>query len=355
MRVLLSGGAGFIGSAACRHFVLNSGWTVLNLDRLTYAASPASLASLEGNPRYSFIRGDICDTALLRATFRDFQPDAVVHLAAESHVDRSIFGSDAFIRTNIVGTHSLLEAARGYWAELQEEARTGFRFLHVSTDEVFGSLGATGQFTESTPYDPRSPYSASKAASDHIARAWWHTFGMPIIVSNCSNNYGPRQFPEKLIPLVILNALEGKPLPVYGDGQNVRDWLFVDDHVRALEAIIARGMPGDTYAIGGNEERTNLDVVQTICDLVDELAPSATLSPRRDLIRFVADRPGHDRRYAIDPSHIQKTLGWRPSLSFGAGLARTVTWYLENEQWWAPLRQERYGGERLGLSEASGS
>ncbi|SRR6266540_3802268 len=348
MRVIVTGGAGFIGSAVCRHLVLQQGWTVLNLDKLTYAANLRSLDVIGGHPRYTFVRADICDRAALDAAFDDFAPDAVMHLAAESHVDRSITGSGDFIRTNVLGTHTLLESTRRYWADLPKEERARFRFLHVSTDEVYGSLGETGCFTETTAYDPRSPYSASKAASDHLVCAWHQTYGLPIVISNCSNNYGPCHFPEKLIPLVILNALEDKPLPIYGDGMNVRDWLYVEDHVRALVLILARGRSGAKYNVGGRSERTNLQVVQTICDILDELVPSR--ASRRNLITFVADRPGHDRRYAIDPSRIETELGWHPVESFETGLRKTVRWYLDNRPWWEPLRRSVYGGERLGLT-----
>jgi dTDP-glucose 4,6-dehydratase len=348
MRVIVTGGAGFIGSAVCRHLVREQGWTVLNLDKLTYAANLRSLEAVKDHPRYQFVRGDICDRATLDGVFDRFAPDAVMHLAAESHVDRSITGSGEFIRTNVLGTHTLLEAARRYWTDLPNG--TPFRFLHISTDEVYGSLGETGSFAETSAYDPRSPYAASKAASDHLARAWHETYGLPVIVSNCANNYGPCHFPEKLIPLMILNALEEKPLPVYGDGMNVRDWLYVEDHVRALVLILTKGRIGAKYNVGGRSERTNLQVVETICDILDELAPAR--AKRRDLITFVADRPGHDRRYAIDPSKVETELGWRPIESFESGLEKTVRWYLDNRPWWEPLRQNVYRGERLGLTDA---
>jgi len=334
-RVLVTGGAGFIGSALVRHLVLERGIAVLVVDKLTYAGDRRSLAPCEG--RFDFLEADIADAPRMAATVAEYRPDAILHLAAESHVDRSIEGAAPFIATNVVGTFAMLEAARG----------VGCRFLHVSTDEVFGSLGPTGAFDETTAYDPRSPYSASKAASDHLARAWFHTHGLPVLVTNCSNNYGPYHFPEKLIPLVLLNALEGRELPVYGDGGNIRDWLFVEDHVRALVAVAERGTPGATYCVGGRSERTNLQVVHALCDLLDARVPGAV--PRRDLIRFVADRPGHDRRYAIDPSRIERELGWRASETFESGLARTVDWYLANEAWWRPLRERVYGGQRLGL------
>lgn len=347
MRVLVTGGAGFIGSAVCRCFVLEENWPVLNVDKLTYAANTSSLAALEGRPNYRFSRTDIGDRAAIDDLFADFAPDAVVHLAAESHVDRSITGSAAFLATNVVGTHTLLEAALGYWERLPTPRRAAFRFLHVSTDEVFGSLGPSGHFHETTAYDPRSPYSATKAAADHLAKAWSHTYGLPVLVSNCSNNYGPYQFPEKLIPVAIINALEGRPLPVYGDGGNVRDWLFVNDHVAALRTILEHGRVGETYNVGGRAERTNLEVVGTICDLLDRRAPRSPRDPHRGLITFVSDRPGHDRRYAIDCTKLETELGWQRSQSFESGLSSTVDWYLENRAWWEPLR--RAAGERRGL------
>ena len=346
MNFLITGGAGFIGSALVRHLV-GAGQRVLNFDKLTYAGNLASLCTVAGQPGYQFCEGDICDRAALDAAFTSFQPEVVMHLAAESHVDRSIDGPAAFIQTNVVGTYTLLEAARAYWNTQMPAHRAAFRFLHVSTDEVYGSLGATGSFSETTAYDPHSPYSASKAASDHLARAWQHTYGLPTLVTNCSNNYGPFQFPEKLIPLVTLNALQEKPLPVYGAGDNVRDWLHVEDHVRALVLIATRGTPGQTYNIGGNSERTNLQVVQTLCDTLDELRPVAT-GPRRRLITFVADRPGHDQRYAIDCSKLQRELDWRATESFASGIRRTVQWYLDNEAWWQPIRDGKYQGQRLG-------
>lgn len=352
MRVIVTGGAGFIGSALVRHLVLERGAeAVLVIDKLTYAGDRRSLRDCEGRPGFAFLEADICDAERMRAAFAEFRPDAVMHLAAESHVDRSIAGAAPFIETNVTGTFALLEAARAWHAGLDPAAAARFRFLHVSTDEVFGSLGPTGAFDEATSYDPRSPYSASKAASDHLARAWHETYGLPTLVTNCSNNYGPHHFPEKLIPLVILNALEGKPLPVYGDGGNVRDWLYVEDHVRALVLAVERGEPGRTYCVGGRSEMRNLEVVHAICDLLDARRPAAR--PRRELIRFVADRPGHDRRYAIDPSRIERELGWRARESFATGIARTVDWYLANEWWWQPLREQRYAGERLGLLPAN--
>lgn len=350
MRVLVTGGAGFIGSAVCRHLVLERGWQVLNLDKLTYAANLKSLTTIENNPNYRFVRGDICDRAIVDKQLSEFAPDAIMHLAAESHVDRSISGSAEFIRTNVNGTHSLLEAARAFWSELKGEAQERFRFHHISTDEVYGSLGPTEFFHEQTPYDPRSPYSASKAASDHLVDAWHHTYGLPTVISNCSNNYGPFHFPEKLIPLIILNALEGKPLPVYGDGLNIRDWLYVADHVRALVLVLTKGRVGHKYNVGGRNERTNLGVVHTVCDLLDELRP--TNRSRRGLINFVSDRPGHDRRYAIDPTKIETELGWVAHETFETGLRKTVQWYLDHPEWWQPLRAKVYGGERLGLINA---
>ncbi len=342
--VLVTGGAGFIGS----NFVLqilaaNVDVRVCNLDLLTYAGNPENLASIASDPRYSLTRGDICDGALVRSLLAKFQPDAIVHFAAESHVDRSITGPDAFVRTNVQGTFTLLEEARRYWSALEEDARRRFRFLHVSTDEVYGTLGPDDPaFSETTPYAPNSPYAASKAASDHFARAYFHTYGMPVLTTNCSNNYGPFQFPEKLIPLVILNALEGKPLPVYGDGQNVRDWLFVEEHCAAIRTVLERGRPGETYNIGGNSERKNLDVVTAICDLVDELRPNPSVGPRRKLITFVKDRPGHDRRYAINANKIASELDWRPAQPFESGLRKTVTWYLENDAWVQSVRTGAY-------------
>ena len=347
MRILVTGGAGFIGSALVLHLVLDGGHEVVTVDAMTYAANPRSLAPLKGHPRHRLIEADICDGPRMRAIFAEARPEAVMHLAAESHVDRSITGSGAFVRTNVLGTHALLEAARGHFDRLSGEAKDAFRFLHVSTDEVFGSLGDEGFFTETTAYDPRSPYSASKAASDHLVSAWGHTYGLPILISNCSNNYGPRHFPEKLIPLMILNALEGKALPLYGDGLNVRDWLHVEDHARALATIVAKGRPGEPYAIGARSERTNVQVVHTLCAALDRLHPEG--APHADLITPVRDRPGHDRRYAIDPSKIERELGWRPQVSFEEGLEATVRWYLDNEDWWRPPRSEVYGGERLGL------
>lgn len=347
-RILVTGGAGFIGSAVVRHLAGECGVDVLNVDKLTYAGNLDSLRPVSNLPNYRFTRADIVDRGAMDELFATFRPDGVMHLAAESHVDRSITGSRDFIETNIVGTFTLLEAARAYWSGLDAEAQAGFRFLHVSTDEVYGSLGPDGLFAETTPYDPSSPYSASKAASDHLAQAWMRTYGLPVVISNCSNNYGPFHFPEKLIPLVTLNALAGLPLPVYGRGDNIRDWLFVEDHARALWTILTTGRIGEKYNVGGRNERTNLEVVETICDVLDELRPVAT--PRRDLITFVTDRPGHDHRYAIDASKLETELGWRAREDFDSGIRRTVAWYLDNEWWWKPLREGVYGGERLGLS-----
>ena len=333
--ILVTGGAGFIGSNFILSWMKAGAGPVVNLDLLTYAGNPANLSSLEGDPHYIFVRGDICDQELVAGLLRNHRPRAIVHFAAESHVDRSIASPSAFIRTNVQGTFVLLEQARAYWAELSEAERAGFRFLHVSTDEVYGSLAPDAPaFSETTPYAPNSPYAASKAGSDHLARAYFHTFGLPVLTTNCSNNYGPYQFPEKLIPLMILNALESKPLPVYGDGRNVRDWLFVEDHCAAIRAVLARGRPGETYNIGGGSERANLDVVRIICDLVDEMRPAAAgAGPRTKLITFVQDRPGHDRRYAIDARKLEGELGWRAQESFETGLRKTVQWYLANSAW----------------------
>lgn len=353
MKVIITGGAGFIGSALVRHLVRDRNWHVANVDKLTYAANVESLKSVSREPNHRFFPADICDSAAMDAIFADVEPDAVIHLAAETHVDRSIDGSAEFIKTNVVGTHVLLEAARRYWSNLDEGERNRFRFLHVSTDEVFGTLAPGNFFTESTPYDPRSPYSASKAASDHLVSAWHATYGLPTLTTNCSNNYGPYQFPEKLIPLIILNAREGKPLPVYGDGRQVRDWLHVDDHVRALTQVVEHGRTGETYNIGGRAPMENIAVVEHICAALDVLRPSPR--PHRTLIVHVEDRPGHDRRYAIDPAKIEYELGWRAEQSFATGIAATVQWYLDNEWWWRPLRDGVYSGSRLGLlaSEAA--
>ena len=343
MKLLVTGGAGFIGSAVVRLAVAR-GHEVINLDALTYAACLENVASVSASPLYSFEQADIRDLPALEAIFHKHQPDAVMHLAAESHVDRSIDGPQAFIETNVMGTYNMLQAARQYW-EGRGKPRD-FRFHHISTDEVFGSLGATGQFTEETPYDPRSPYSASKASSDHLVRAWAETYGLPVVLTNCSNNYGPFHFPEKLIPVVILSALAGKPIPIYGKGENVRDWLYVQDHADALLLVLEKGALGRSYNIGGENERSNLELVQTICAILDALKPTA--APYTDLIEFVSDRPGHDLRYAIDPTRIREELGWRPSVTVEEGLEKTVRWYLENEEWWQPLLTRAGVGERLG-------
>ena len=346
--IIVTGGAGFIGSALIRHLVGNRLANVCNLDKLTYAGNLESLKEIEDSPLYRFAQLDICDAEGVRQLFDDFQPDAIMHLAAESHVDRSIDDPLCFVRTNVLGTANLLlQCALDYWRNLPDDRRQSFRFQHISTDEVYGSLGPDGLFTEKTPYDPKSPYSASKASSDHLVRAWGHTFGLPVLLSNCSNNYGPYHFPEKLIPLIILNALDGKQLPIYGKGDNIRDWLFVEDHAKALWLINQKGVPGETYNIGGRNERTNLQVVQTVCRILDELRPK-TQGRYEDQIVFVADRPGHDRRYAIDADKLRNHLGWQPEESFDTGIRRTVQWYLDNAWWWQPIRERKYAGERLG-------
>lgn len=349
-RILVTGGAGFIGSAVVRRAMSDTPHKVLVFDKLTYAGNLSSLESVACSPNYGFVRGDICDGAAVRRALRDFRPDIVMHLAAESHVDRSIDGPGAFVETNVVGTYTMLQAALDYWRSLNESAKAAFRFHHISTDEVFGALGAEGLFREDTPYAPTSPYSASKAGSDHLVRAWGHTYGLPVLITNCSNNYGPYHFPEKLIPLMILNALEGKPLPVYGAGENVRDWLFVEDHAEALLHVAKHGAPGEGYNVGGRSERRNIDVVEAICDLVDECVPLSEGRRRRELIAFVPDRPGHDLRYAIDSSKIERELGWRPRVTFEDGLRRTVAWYLANRPWWEAIRSGAYRGERLGVA-----
>jgi dTDP-glucose 4,6-dehydratase len=348
-RFLVTGGAGFIGSAVVRKIIHDTSHQVLVVDKLTYAGNLDSLKPVANSPRYSFERGDVADAERMRSITQAYAPDVIMHLAAESHVDRSIDGPGEFLQTNVVGTYSLLQAALGYWRGLPSELQATFRFHHISTDEVFGSLGEDGFFHEEYPYQPSSPYSASKAASDHFVRAWHHTYGLPTIVTNCSNNYGPYHFPEKLIPLIILNALEGKPLPVYGKGDNIRDWLYVDDHARALILAAEQGLPGETYTIGGHNERRNIDVVHAICALVDELAPNAAIGPREQLITYVTDRPGHDLRYAIDASKIERDLGWRPMETFESGLRKTVEWYLSNQEWWERVRSGIYQGERLGV------
>jgi dTDP-glucose 4,6-dehydratase len=353
MRILVTGGAGFIGSALVRHLIRNSGHEILNFDKLTYAGVLESLDEVAADPRYRFVRGDICDASMVARLLADFQPDVVAHLAAESHVDRSIDAPGGFIQTNIVGTYTMVEQSISYWRGIEPERQQGFRFHHISTDEVFGSLGDEGHFTEATPYDPRSPYSASKAASDHIVRAWGHTFGLPVLVTNCSNNYGPFHFPEKLVPLVIIRALREEVLPVYGDGSNVRDWLFVEDHARALTRVFEQGQPGETYNVGANSERQNIEVVRTICAALDERQPRPNGRPYADLIRFVTDRPGHDQRYSIDATKITRELGWAPEISFEEGIRRTVDWYLQRSDWWEPILARRYDTGRLGLKPAA--
>ena len=398
-KIMVTGGCGFIGSAVCRYLIKEKGVSVLNVDKLTYAGNTESLKEISDSPLYRFEQADICDREKIMGLFNDFQPDVVMHLAAESHVDRSIDGPSAFIETNIVGTYTMLDCALEYWRSLPREGETTsqgssssnqqlttnnsqkptaseFRFHHISTDEVYGSLGETGLFTETTPYDPRSPYSASKASSDHLVMAWHHTYGLPVVVTNCSNNYGPYHFPEKLIPLVILNALDGQSLPIYGKGDQIRDWLFVDDHARALVLAVEKGVPGETYNVGGRNERTNLEVVETICAILDEIAPLSQrakiksplsesdahtlssdlcpptsgqkLSSYKELITFVEDRPGHDKRYAIDATKLETELGWKAQENFETGIRKTVQWYLDNSWWWKPIREGRYSGERLG-------
>jgi dTDP-glucose 4,6-dehydratase len=349
-RFLVTGGAGFIGSAVVRKLIQDTDHSVLVVDKLTYAGNLDSLAPVASSPRYHFAHADIANAKLMSALLERFEPDVILHLAAESHVDRSIDAPGAFVQTNVVGTFTLLQAARGYWRRLSPSRQASFRFHHVSTDEVFGSLGEDGFFHEDYPYQPNSPYSASKAASDHLVRAWHHTYGLPTIVTNCSNNYGPYHFPEKLIPLMILNALEGKPLPVYGRGENVRDWLYVDDHADALILAAQEGRVGESYNIGGRNEHRNIDVVQAVCALVDEMAPPLPTGPREGLISFVTDRPGHDLRYAIDAGKIERDLGWRPRETFDSGLRKTVRWYLDHQAWWERVRSGVYRGERLGIA-----
>lgn len=345
-KVVITGGAGFIGSAVARHYIQNTSYNVLVIDKLTYAGNLMSLSPVASDERFSFSKIDICNRPTLDKAFEDFEPDIVLHLAAESHVDRSIDGPSDFIQTNIVGTFNMLEASLVYWRKLSSKRQKKFKFIHISTDEVFGSLGPSGLFHEDTAYAPNSPYSASKAGSDHLVRAWFHTYGLPTIITNCSNNYGPYHFPEKLIPLMIINAIESKPLPVYGRGENIRDWLYVEDHAAALKLVAGEGAAGQSYNVGGNSERRNIDVVQAICDLVNEFVPRS--GGYRDLISYVTDRPGHDLRYAIDSSKIQQVLGWCPREDFESGLRKTVKWYLENKSWWERVRSGKYRGERLG-------
>jgi dTDP-glucose 4,6-dehydratase len=352
LRLLVTGGAGFIGSAVARIAVARERHDVLVVDKLTYAGNLESLEPIAGDDKFSFLRADIADFETMRRALREFEPDVVMNLAAESHVDRSITGPEDFIQTNIVGTFQLLRASLEYWRSLPSERAQRFRFQQISTDEVFGSLGAEGVFTETTAYQPNSPYSASKASADHLVRAWQHTYGLPTLLTNCSNNYGPYHFPEKLIPLTILNALEGKPLPVYGKGENVRDWLYVDDHAEALLCVAQKGRVGESYNVGARSERSNLEVVKSICAILDELLPEAA-GPRERLISFVADRPGHDLRYAIDPSKIERDLGWRPRRDFETGLRETVQWYIDNRGWWSRIRSGVYRGERLGLENVT--
>jgi dTDP-glucose 4,6-dehydratase len=349
LKVLVTGGAGFIGSAVVRHLIKDRGVCVVNIDKLTYAGNLDSLKSVANDPNYTFEQADICDGEKVRALLAAYVPDKIIHLAAESHVDRSIDGPDEFIHTNINGTCVILEAALAYWQGLDEDHKKSFRILCVSTDEVFGSLGAEGKFVETSPYQPNSPYAASKAAADHLARAWHKTYGLPLIISNCSNNYGPCQFPEKLIPLMVLSALEGKPLPIYGRGENVRDWIYVDDHARALWKILGSGRLGETYLVGGRAERTNLEVVTAICTFLDRLVNDSPNTPYENLITYVEDRPGHDLRYAINDSKLRSELNWQPEENFESGLEKTVRWYLENESWWQRVRDGGYRDQRLGL------
>ena len=349
MRIFVTGGAGFIGSALVRHLIEHTSHEVLNFDKLTYAGTLSTVERVANSNRYRFVQGDICDADAVRAAITEFKPDVITHLAAESHVDRSIDGPSAFIQTNVVGTYTMLAEARAYWLSLDEDARAAFRFHHISTDEVYGTLGETGLFTEDTPYDPRSPYSASKAGSDHLVSAWGHTFGLPVLITNCSNNYGPYHFPEKLVPLMIAKALDGEPLPIYGKGDQVRDWLFVEDHVRALQAVFERGQVGRTYNVGGHNERQNIEVVRTLCLILDELRPRADGRPYAEQMSEVADRPGHDKRYAIDASRIGDELGWYPQETFESGIRKTVEWYLANEAWWRPLVAAK-ASERRGVA-----
>ncbi|RSU59829.1 dTDP-glucose 4,6-dehydratase [Sphingomonas sp. S-NIH.Pt1_0416] len=349
MRIFVTGGAGFIGSALVRHLIENTTHEVLNFDKLTYAGTLSTVERVADSNRYRFVQGDICDAEAVRTAIAEFKPDVITHLAAESHVDRSIDGPGAFVQTNVVGTYTMLAEARSYWLSLDDEAKAAFRFHHISTDEVYGTLGDTGLFTEDTPYDPRSPYSASKAGSDHLVSAWGHTFGLPVLITNCSNNYGPYHFPEKLIPLMIAKALDGEALPIYGKGDQVRDWLYVEDHVRALQAVFERGEPGRTYNVGGHNERQNIEVVKTLCAILDELRPRADGKPYAAQMTEVADRPGHDKRYAIDASRIGTELGWTPAETFETGIRKTVEWYLANEAWWRPLVAAK-ASERRGVA-----
>ncbi len=350
MRILLTGGAGFIGSALVRQLIDHSEHEVLNFDKLTYAGTLTTVEKVSNSNRYRFVQGDICDGVAVRAAIEEFKPEIITHLAAESHVDRSIDGPDAFIQTNIVGTFQMLTEARRYWQTLEGAAKDAFRFHHISTDEVFGSLGDTGFFTEETPYDPRSPYSASKASSDHLVSAWGHTFGLPVLITNCSNNYGPYHFPEKLVPLMIVKALAGETLPVYGKGDQVRDWLFVEDHARALQTVFEKGAVGRTYNIGGNNEKQNVEVVNTVCAILDRLRPRADGQSYTTQIGYVADRPGHDKRYAIDATRIREELGWEPAETFDSGIEKTVAWYLANESWWRPIVEKSGADQRRGLA-----
>jgi dTDP-glucose 4,6-dehydratase len=349
MRIFVTGGAGFIGSALIRHLIERTEHEVLNFDKLTYAGTLSTVEGVARSNRYRFVQGDICDAEAVRAAIAEFRPDIITHLAAESHVDRSIDGPGAFVQTNVVGTFTMLSEARAYWLELDEKAKAAFRFHHISTDEVYGSLGDTGLFTEDTPYDPRSPYSASKAGSDHLVQAWGHTYGLPVLITNCSNNYGPYHFPEKLIPLMIAKALDGAPLPVYGAGDQVRDWLYVEDHVRALQAVFERGEPGRTYNVGGHNEKQNIEVVRTLCAILDRIVPRDDGASYADQITSVADRPGHDKRYAIDATRIGDELGWQPRETFETGIEKTVRWYLEHQDWWRPLVAAK-AAERRGIA-----
>lgn len=355
MTILITGGAGFIGSAVVRQYIAETSETIVNLDKLTYAGNLESLGAAREDPRHVFEQADILDAAALARIFAEHRPRAVMHLAAESHVDRSIDGPAEFIETNIVGTSTLLEAARQYWDGLEDAEREAFRFHHVSTDEVYGTLGPEGLFTEETPYSPNSPYSASKASSDHLVRAWHETYGLPVVITNCSNNYGPCQFPEKLIPVLILKALVGEKLPIYGKGENIRDWLYVEDHAAALRLVLEKGRVGETYNIGGRAERTNIDVARAVCAILDELLPDSSHRPHENLITFVADRPGHDLRYAIDSNKIERELGWSQTESFESGLKRTIAWYLENRTWWQRILSGDYQVERIGLGKEASS